>query len=400
MNKNYKEILLIGILLLFFPLQALTKVRVLAVKGGEIHTVSGGVIKKGTVLIEDGKILSVGKSISIPEGAKVINAEGLIVTPGIIDARSSFGLARSRAKVNYINPSLKIIDFFTPVKDPTWLKCGVTAVYITPPAQNLLGGFGAVVKLVGNKDEAVVSEKAGMSISIGESALRGSKIPTTRQGRVGRLRLEFVRAIEYMELRKKRGSAEDADPNLEAILRVMRREVPLRFLANTADDVMTALRVAKEFNLRVVIDSGAGAHRVAHLLAEAHVPVVVGPSIMGLGSGGPLEMFAHTPENAGRLHRAGVKVALSTNSRWGRSVLLEGLVAKSHGLPEDAALRAVTLNAAEILGVADRLGSIEAGKDADIVIWKGHPLSTWGETKTIIMGGKIVYTRKEKTASN
>jgi imidazolonepropionase-like amidohydrolase len=395
MNKNHRKILIIALLLLFMPLNVMTKGGVLAIKGGEIHTVSGSVIKKGTVLIEDGKILSVGKNISIPPGAKVINAEGLIVTPGIIDARSNLGLTRSRARENYINPSLRIIDFFTPVEDPTWLKCGVTAIYITPPAQNLLGGLGAMVKLVGNKEEAVVSEVAGMSVSIGESALRGSNIPTTRQGRAGRLRLEFVRAIEYTELRKKGGSAEKADPNLEAIIRVLRREVPLRVLANTPDDVMTALRVAKEFNLRVVIDSGAGAHRVAHLLAEAQVPVVVGPSIMSLGSGGPLEMFAHTPENAGRLHRARVKVALSTNSRWGRSVLLEGVVAKSHGLPEDVALRAVTLNAAEILGVADRLGSIEAGKDADIVIWKGHPLSTWGETRTVIVNGKIVYERKK-----
>jgi imidazolonepropionase-like amidohydrolase len=394
MNKNHRKILIIALLLLLIPLNALTKGSILVMKGGEIHTLSQGVIKKGTVLIEDGKIHSVGKNISIPPGAKVINTEGLIVTPGIIDARSSFGLTRSRARENYINPSLRIIDFFTPVEDPTWLKCGVTAIYITPPAQNLLGGFGAVVKLVGNKGEAVVSKAAGMSVSIGESALEGANIPTTRQGRVGRLRQKFVQAIDYMELRKKGGSAEDADPNLEAILRVIRREVPLRVLANTPDDVMTALRVAKEFNLRVVIDSGAGAHRVAHLLAEAQVPVVVGPSIMSLGSGGPLEMFAHTPENAGRLHRAGVKVALSTNSRWGRSVLLEGVVAKSHGLPEDAALRAVTLSAAEILGVAARLGSIEAGKDADIVIWKGHPLSTWGETKTVIVDGKIVYERK------
>ena len=394
MNKNYRKIFIMVLLLLFIPLNALTKGSILAIKGGEIHTISQGVIRKGTVLIEDGKILSVGKNISIPSGAKVINAEDLIITPGIIDARSGLGLNIRRARENYINPSLRITDFFTPVEDSTWLKCGVTAIYITPPAQNLLGGFGAVVKLVGNKEEAVVSEEAGMSISIGESALRGSNIPTTRQGRVGRLRQEFVRAIEYMELREKGGKAEDADPNFEAIIRVILREVPLRVLANTPDDIMTALRVAKEFNLRVVIDSGAGAHRVAHLLAEAQVPVVVGPSIMSLGSGGPLEMFAHTPENAGRLHKAGVKVALSTDSRWGRSVLLEGVVAKSHGLPEDAALRAVTLSAAEILGVADRLGSIEAGKDADIVIWKGHPLSTWGETRTVIVGGKVVYERK------
>jgi imidazolonepropionase-like amidohydrolase len=395
MNKQYKSILIVAILLLLLPLQALTKGEVLAIKGGEIHTVSGGVIKTGTVLIEDGKILSVGKSISIPRGAKVIDAKGLIVTPGIIDARSSLGTSRRRDIKNYINPALRMIDFFTQLKISPWLECGVTATYITPSPRNLLGGFGAVVKLAGNKEEAVVNEAAGLSVSIGESALEGEGIPTTRQGRVGRLRQEFVRSVEYMELRKKGGSAENEDPNLEAIARVIRREVPMRIFANTPDDIMTALRVAKEFNLKVVVDSGAGAHRVAHILAEAQVPVVVGPSIMGLGSGGQLEMFAHTPENAGRLHRAGVKVVLSTNSRWGRSVLLEGVVAKSHGLPEDASLRAVTLNSAEILGVSDRLGSIEPGKDADVVIWKGHPLNTWGETKTVIIDGKIVYERKK-----
>jgi imidazolonepropionase-like amidohydrolase len=395
MNKQYKSILIVAILLLFFPLNALTKGEVLAIKGGEIHTISGGVIKTGTVLIEDGKILSVGKSVSIPRGAKVIDAKGLIVTPGIIDARSSLGISIKRDSKNYINPALRMIDFFNQLKVSPWLECGVTATYITPSPRNLLGGFGAVVKLVGNKEEAVVNDEAGMSVSIGESALEGKGIPTTRQGRVGKLRQEFVRAVEYMELRKKGGSAESADPNLEAIVKVLRREVPLRFLANTPDDIMTALRVAKEFNLKVIVDSGAGAHRIAHLLAKAKVPVVVGPSIMGLGSGGPLEMSAHTPENAGKLHGAGVKVVLSTNSRWGRSVLLEGVVAKSHGLSEDASLRAVTLNAAEILGVADRLGSIEPGKDADVVIWKGHPLNTWGETKTVIIDGRIVYERNE-----
>ena len=114
---------------------------------------------------------------------------------------------------------------------------------------------------------------------------------------------------------------------------------------------------------------------------------------MGLGGGGLYEMFAHTPENAGRLHRAGVKVALCTNSRWGRSVLLEGVVAKSHGLPEAEALKAVTLHAAEILGVSERLGSIEPGKDADIVIWTNHPLSTWGESQVVIVDGQIVFER-------
>lgn len=180
---------------------------------------------------------------------------------------------------------------------------------------------------------------------------------------------------------------------MEALGKVLRREVPLRTVANMPDDIMSALRIAKEFDLKVVIDLGAGAHKVVEALAKSKVPVVVGPSIMGLGSGGPLEMYAHTPENAGLLHKAGVKIALSTDMGFGRSVLLEGLIAKSHGLPEDAALRAITLDAAEILGVSDRLGSIEAGKDADIVIWKNHPLNTWGESRIVIVNGTVVFER-------
>ncbi|UCC39729.1 MAG: amidohydrolase family protein [Candidatus Aminicenantes bacterium] len=393
MVKNYLRIIIITFLLLWVPISALTEKSLLVIKGGEIHTISAGVIQDGMIFLENGKIRSVGKNISIPKGARIIDADGLIVTPGIIDARSRFSLRVPRRSKNFFNSARKAIDFFKPVEESTWLKCGVTATYITPPAQDLLGGFGAVVKLVGGKEEAVVSDAAGMSVSFGESALKGLNTPTTRQGRVGRLRQEFVRANEYKELGKKGAETETADPQYEAILRVLSREVPLRVFANNPDDIMTSLRFAKEFNLRIVIDSGAAAHRVARFLAKAQVPVVVGPSIMGLGSGGPLEMIAHTPENAGRLYRAGVKVALSTDSRGGRSVLSEGVIAKSHGLPEDIALRAVTLSAAEILGVADRLGSIEPGKDADIIIWKGHPLNTWGETRIVIVSGKVVYER-------
>jgi imidazolonepropionase-like amidohydrolase len=393
MIKNHGRILIAAFLLLFIPAYVLAMGDVLVIEGGDIHTISGAVIQKGMVLIEEGKIRSVGRKISIPKGAKVIKAEDLIVTPGIIDARSLFGLEVPRNRKYFIIPDRLMIDFFKQKEDSTWLKSGVTATYITLPPLDLLGGFGAVVKLVGNKEAAVLKETAGMSVSFGESAFRGPGAPTTRQGRIGRLRQEFIDAIEYMEISKKGGSAEKQNPRYEAIIRVLQGEVPLRVVANNPDDIMTALRFAKELNLRIVIDSGAGAHRVAHLLAEAQVPVVVGPSIMGLGGGGPFEMFAHTPENADRLHKAGVKIALSTDSRGGRTVLLEGVVAKSHGLPEDVALRAVTLNAAEILGVASRLGSIEPGKDADIVIWKGHPLNTWGETKTVIVNGKIVYKR-------
>ena len=364
----------------------------LAIRGGQIHTVSGDVIPNGTVLIAEGKIQAVGANISIPAGTHVIDARGLIVTPGIIDARCNYGVRVSMDRRTLMTPSRRIVDNFRPQHDSDWLRGGVTTAYVALGPQKLLGGFGAVVKLAGDSAGAIVKETESMHASFGESALRRTlRAPTTRQGMIGRLRQEFVRTQEYMAAR--RGDKKEIDPDLEAIAEVLRREAQLRVYANTPDDIMTALRVAKEFNIKLIIESGAGAHIVADAVAKAGVPVVVGPSIMGIGGGGPYELFAHTPENAGRLHKAGVKIALCTNSGGNHSVLLEGVVAKSHGLPEEAALRAVTLIAAEILGVADQLGSIEPGRDADIVVWKNHPLSTWGESQVVIVDGRIVFER-------
>ena len=390
MIKNYIRNLAIFSLILLIPALARAQSGNLAIKGGEIHTVSGSVIQNGVVLINEGKIQAVGKNISIPAGIRIINAEGMIVTPGIIDARSSFGARGASDRNNLVSPARRMVDSYRPRPDSPWLIGGITTVYITPGPQNLLGGFGGVVKLAGAEDKIIVKETAGMSASFGESALSAFDAPTTRQGMVGRLRQEFIRAGEFMEYQT---APDTLKQNMEAITKVLRREVPLRVFANTPDDIMTALRVAKEFNLKLVIDSGAGAYLAADALAKAEVPVVVGPSIMGLGGGGPHEMYAQTPENAGLLHKAGVKVALSTESGSGRSVLIEGVVAKGHGLPEAEALKAVTLNAAEIIGVSDRLGSIEPGKDADIVIWKGHPLSTWGESRIVIVNGEVVFER-------
>lgn len=395
-HKKHMGILIGICVFAFLSVQIWATGDVLVIKGGEIHTVSGRVIPEGIIVIKDGKIQSVGPNAAMPKDAEVIDANGLIVTPGIIDARSRFGVRTPRDGKRYFVPERKIIDFFSPIEDSPWLKCGVTATYITPFPYELIGGLGAVVKLVGNKDEALVHDEAGMSVSFGESTIKGASMPTTRQGRIGRLRQEFIRAQEYQRLRKKGKEPDEAEAaKYESLAKVLDRKVTVRFFVNNPDDIMTALRFADEFDLRLVIDSGAAAHRIAHLLEEAEVPVVVGPSIMGLGGGGPFEMFAHTPENAGNLHKAGVKVALSTDSGSGRSILSEGVVAKSHGLPEEAALKAVTLHAAEILGVADRLGSIEPGKDADIVLWKNHPLNTWGEAQIVIVNGKIEFDRKK-----
>jgi len=303
MKTKKPIVILLGLFLIFCAHRVEGKKNVLVIKGGQVHTISSGVIKNGTVLIEGQKIRLVGSTIQIPKGANVIDAKGLIVTPGIIDARTSFGLKNLGGRKEFIQSASSVIDSFKQQENSQWLKGGVTTVYVTPSPTSLLGGFGAVIKLVGGKEKAVILETAGLSLSFGESALQFSSRnkPTTRQGMLGRLRQEFIRAKEYMDQRKNESGSGEEDIQMEALGKVLRREIPLRAVANMPDDIMSALRFANEFNIELVIDLGAGAHEVAGYLAKAKVPVVVGPSIMGLGSGGPLEMYAHTPENAGLL---------------------------------------------------------------------------------------------------
>jgi imidazolonepropionase-like amidohydrolase len=265
----------------------------------------------------------------------------------------------------------------------------VTASYLTPGPENVLGGMGAVVKLAGRPGDYLVSDAAGMSASLGEIPKQsfGQQAPRTRMGVVFLIRDALVRAQEYAP------ASAGRDLGREALVRVLRREVPLRVQANTPDDILSAVRLAEEFDVRVVIDVGVGAHRVAGKLAAARVPVVVGPNMIGAGGGGRYEFAEHTEENAARLHRAGVKIALGTDDDGGRSVVLEAAVSRAHGLPEAEALKAVTLSAAEILGVEARLGSLEKGKDADLVVWKGHPLGTWGRSGRVFVGGRQVFQR-------
>ena len=280
--------------------------------------------------------------------------------------------------------SRRVIDFLEHSQenpgDSEWLRSGVTATYVSPGGEKLVGGLGAVIKLTGS----VVRDAAAVSASFGESALNAFEAPTTRQGMIAILRETLMRAQDDV--------LDDDDGRIFAQL--FARELSFRVLANTPDDILTSLRLAEEFDLKLVLDSAAGGHEVAEAIASANVSVVVGPSIIGTADGGAFEMFAHTPGNAASLHRAGVRIALSTaRSGAGASVAMEAAMAKAHGLPEAAALAAVTSDAAKILGVDDRLGTLAAGMDADIVLWEGHPISTWGETKRVIVDGETVFKR-------
>jgi len=362
------------------PGSAFAQEQAVAIVGATILTGTGETLENGTLVFRGGNIESVAAGGAAPEGASTIDGNGLFLTPGFIDAYSEFGIEGDNSdRTNLLAPGRDVLVTFKPEDDSLWLRSGVTATYVSPGGRNLLGGYGAVVKLTG----AVVRERAALAASFGETALDAFEVPTTRQGMIGLLRQTFSRAREDT-LVGDRG---------EAIRRVLAKEIPLHALVNTPDDILTAIRFAKEFDIRLVLVSAIGGHEVRSHIAAASVPVIAGPSIIGIGDGGPYEGFAHSPANAARLHEAGVLVALSTFARGGRSVALEGVMAKAHGLPMEAALAAVTRDAAAILGVDERLGTLEAGKDADLVLWKGQPLSTWAQTRRVIVDGVTVFER-------
>ncbi|MGH9322223.1 MAG: hypothetical protein ACRD3V_20360, partial [Vicinamibacteria bacterium] len=327
------------LVLALIPSYALAQPQSVAIVGAAILTGTGDTIENGVLVFKDGKIVSVGAADGAPPAeASIIEGEGLYLTPGLIDAHSQYGIQGSSwDPANLAVPGRDVLEPFKPEEKPLWLRSGVTTTFISPGGQNLLGGYGAVVKLTG----ALVRERAALVASFGETALDAFEAPTTRQGMIAILRQTFIRGREDALV----------DEGGKAIGLALSKEIPLHVIANTPDDILTALRFSREFDLRLVLVSAMGGHQVASQIAAASVPVIVGPSIIGIGDGGPFEGFPHTPANAARLAEAGVSIALSTFARRGRSVALEGVMAKAHGLPPESALRAVTSDAAAILGV-------------------------------------------------
>jgi len=389
----------------------------LAIKDGKILTITKGVIKRGTILIENGKIVDVGTNIKIPKDAEVIDAKGKIVMPGLIDAHCHIGIfeetvgwfgSDGNEATDPITPHLRAIDAIKANADEKGLeaalKTGVTTVQILPGSANVIGGMGVVIKTAPKVvvDEMVLREPSGMKIAFGENprrvyGLELKRTPSTRMGVAGLLREWLQKTKNYM--RKKELGKEDPtkmpdiDLKLEALEKVLRGEIPFRAHAHRADDIATAIRIAEEFNVKLSWEHATEGHRIANWIAKKGVPAVWGPSLLGRGKWEMRELNFNTPRI---LYEAGVKLAIQTDA-IGQTIsflpICAALAAK-HGLPYEEALKAITINAAEILGVADRVGSIEKGKDADIRILDGDPLDLKTKVEMVIIDGQIVYTRK------
>lgn len=381
-----------------------------AIVNGNIYTISGGIIEKGTILIEGGKITAVGKGLAAPKGAEIFDAAGKVITPGIIDAHTHLGIHEEgvgiegrdyNEKVDPVTPQMRAIDGINPDEPGTKdaLAGGVTAVISGPGSANVIGGESVAIKTYGRViDRMVIRQPAGLKVAFGENPKRVytelKKTPVTRMGTAALLRQALVAGQNYLaRIERAKGDPEkmpDRDLGMEAIARVLRREVPMRAHAHRADDMMTAIRIAEEFNVQLTLEHATESHKITDELAKRGIPAVVGPTLIGREK---FELRDRTFETPRVLYEAGIKFALMTDHPVipVQYLPLAAALAVREGLPEDVAMRSITLSAAEIIGVADRIGSIEAGKDADLVIWSRLPLDPQARAEKVFVDGALVH---------
>lgn len=395
----------------------------IAITGARILTSAGQNYEEGTILIRDGKIIEIGESIKIPEGTRIIEARGCLITPGLIDAHSHLGLGPSggvtedNEMTGPVTPQLRIIDSIHPEgvgpdknQFLNALAEGVTAAIITPGSGNVIGGQAAVLKLKGKTvDEMCILFPAHMKMALGRKSYYAQKgqMPMTKMGTAYLIRQAMLEAEDYKkelavferEKKKNPAAAPPArDLKKEAMLLVLDRKIPVHIHVGSADDIMTAVRLAKEFNFKSLsLAHAEEAYKVAEELARSRVTVVVGPRMITYDDQGNLINLA------GYLHRHGVEICIMTDADVVQQPFLriQAAIAIKYGLDPEVALRAITINPAKMIGLDSRLGSLEKGKDADLVVWSGDLFDVRQEALRVFIDGREVYRnpKLEKTSN-
>lgn len=375
------------------------------VQNGIVLTMEGAPIPCGYIDFADGIITGCGHMENAPPySGEVLDAKGGYILPGFIDAHTHIGISEEGLRwegedcnetTSAVTAEMRVTDGFNPF-DTAIAKArraGVTAAGVAPGSTNVIGGQIAVVKLVGkNIDDMIVRAPAAIKFALGENPKRnygnakGSE-PMTRMAIAAVMRRTLEKAKRYAT--KKKTGEDIWDDGLEPLLPLLRGEIPAHFHAHRADDILTAIRIAKEFGLSYSILHATDAEKIADLLAESGTIPVVGPS---MGPAGKPETQSTSFATCARLYEAGAEVAITTDHDVTPLWLLPMFTAMCirEGLPEEAALRAITINAAKTLGVDDRIGSLNPGKDADIVIYDGHPFHYMTKPIAIFINGEKV----------
>lgn len=384
----------------------------LLIKNGHVKTMTGDDITGGCILIgDDGKIAAVGTDIAAPEGAEVIDAEGRLVTPGCVDAHCHIGLDNEAMGweghdyneiVDPLTPQMRAIDSINPQDEAFELaiRGGVTSACTGPGSANVVGGTFAAIKLTGKRiDKMIIKEAVAMKCAFGENPKRCygqgmKKSPMTRMATAALLRELLFKTQRYLS-DKEEGKNPAFDMKLEAMIPVIKGELPLKAHAHRADDILTSIRVAREFGVRITLDHCTDGAVIADELAEEGLPAFIGPS---LGNKSKIELKNKSFTTPAVLHEAGVPISIITDAPV---IPLQHLpmcagLAVSAGLDEETAWRAITINPAKQTGIGDRVGSLETGKDGDVVIWTANPINTVGaESYITVVDGKIVYRAEQ-----
>ena len=381
------------------PLSAQT----VAITNARVHTIAGPVIERGTVVIANGKITAVGANVAVPAGARVIDGTGKVVTPGLLDSSTGLGQVEIGADNpsndqgmtgDHITAAFNVADNLNPYSTllPITRVEGITRAVVTPGnAATIITGQGVLVDLGANGPNVTIHRNpVAMFAVLGETG--AGRSGGSRAAAILRLREALQDARDYAANRRAYESAQRRDYalsrlDLEALQPVLAREIPIVISVNRASDILSAIRVAREFNLRLIMSGAAEGWMVARELAAANVPVITDP----MGNIPRMEALGITLENAARLHAAGVNVVFgSFDSHNARNIKQLAGNAVSYGMPHDAALRAVTINPARLWGIADRYGTLEAGKDADVVVWSGDPFELTTTVDHVFINGREV----------
>lgn len=404
----------------------------LVVKGKTVYTMAGNAITDGVVVIKDGKVAAVGKAteVALPDGVRVI--EAAVVTPGLIDARGTVGVSglyNTRHDSDQlersapIQPELRAIDAYNPLdRLVDWVRSfGITTVHTGHAPGELISGQTIVVKTTGKTvDEALVLSPAMVAATIGPGSIEsGNKAPGTRGKQVAMLREELIKAKEYAAKRKAaaeakakgsesateekkdeegggKGKGDSADRNLrlEMLADVLDGKLPLTVTVNRSQDIESALRVQKEFGFKLILDMAAESYLLADQLKAAGVPVILHPSMYR--AVGETENLSF--ETASKLKKAGVLFAIESGYESyvpkTRVVLFEAALAAANGLKFEDALASITIDAAKIVGVDKRVGSLEVGKDGDVALYDGDPFEYTTHCVGTVIDGKVVWEGK------
>jgi imidazolonepropionase-like amidohydrolase len=383
-----------------------------AVRGRIVHTMAGEAIEDGMIVVRDGKIAAVGKAdtIKVPAGYRVLEAE--VITPGLIDAHSTVGLS---GILNYdhdqdqleraapIQPQLRAIDAYNAHEELVeWVRSfGVTVIHTGHAPGELISGQTTIVKTVGNTvEDAMLVETGAVAATLAEDARKdGTDAPGTRGKMIAMLRAEFIKAKEYLDKQALSLADDDKDPpgrdlRLETLGKVLKREIALLVTAHRAQDIGSAIRLANEFDIVMWLDGAAESYLLIDEIKAAGISVLIHPTMVR--PTGERENFSF--ETAAKLVSAGIPVALQAGYEpyvpKTRVLLWEAAMAAANGLTFDQALGTITIEAARILGIEQRVGSLEVGKDGDMALFDGDPFEYTSHCVGVVIDGQVVSQTK------